>query len=184
MRGDAADMVRRLRLTLPDGWFADEAPVLRGVLAGFGSAWAWAYRLLDEVRLQTRLATASGRGLDVACRDFFGERLRRRAGELDRLLRQRLQMAMLRERGTRAGVIEAAAAVGWSVRVFEPAQPQDTGAWGVAGGWCVAGGWGSLAMPLESFMTARPIGALQEPIGPEVAGAAPAGGVVWLRVTS
>ena len=183
MRGDAEDMARRLRLTLPDGWFADDAPVLRGVLAGFASAWGWSFRLLDQVRLQARLVTVTGRGLDLACRDFFGERVRRRVGELDDALRQRLRMAMQRELGTRAGVIEAAAAAGWSVRVFEPAQPQDTGAWGVASGWCVAGGWGSLAMPLEALVTARPIGAEQQPVGPEVALAAPAGGAVWLRVT-
>jgi hypothetical protein len=109
MKGDQADMAARLRLTLPGGWFGDDAAVLAGLLQGLGAAWAAAYSLLGGVRLQSRLATAAGQFLDLACTDYFGLRLARRGGEGDDALRARLMRAMRRERGTRAGLIAAAA---------------------------------------------------------------------------
>ena len=178
-------MAGRLRLTLPEGWFADDAPLLAGLFAGLGAAWAGLYSLLAQVRVQSRLATVTEGFLDLASVDFFGGRLSRRAGEVDAALRGRLLAAMRRERGTRQGVIDAAAAAGYSAVVFEPARPLDTGAYGVAAGlaWGVAGGWGSLTMPLESFVTVRAVAAVDDP-GSAIAEALPAGGVAWVRVVS
>lgn len=182
MTGGQSDFVSRLRLTLPSGWFADDAPLLAGVFAGLGAAWAGLYSLLGEVRLQSRIATATGQFLDLACVDFFGSRLVRRGGETDPGLRARVARAMRRQRGTRAGLIAAAAEAGYSARVFEPAQPVDTGAWNVSAGlaWGVAGGWGSLAMPLECLVTVSAVSPA-DAIGPALAEAVPAGGVAWVR---
>ena len=109
-------------------------------------------------------------------------------------MRSRLLAAMLRERGTRAGLVAAAAAAGYLARVFEPGRPADTGAYGVAAGlaWSVAGGWGSLSMPLESLVTlievtptASVVGvAALAPVGAALAEALPAGGAAWVRVTA
>ena len=176
-------MAARLRLTLPEGWFADEAPLRDALVTGLGAAWASLHSLLQQVRLQSRLATVSGGLLDLACRDFFGTAVRRRGGEGDAAFRERLRQAMRRSRGTRPAVIAAAAAAGWEARVFEPAQPRDTGAYGVPDGlaWGVAGGWGSLAMPLECLVTVRAVAPVDE-VGPALAEAMPAGGAAWMRV--
>ena len=183
MKGDQADFVSRLRLTLPEGWFADVAPLLQGLLAGLAAAWAQLFSLLAEVRLQTRLATVGGQFLDLACVDFFGSRFGRRLAENDDQLRDRLQRALLRERATRGALIAAAGEAGYAATIFEPAVPADTGAYSTAGGvaWGIAGGWGSLSMPLECLVTVRaraPVGA----IGPSLAEAVPAGAVAWVRV--
>lgn len=185
MKGDQTDVVSRLRLTLPEGWFEDDGPVVGGLLAGLGSAWAGLYGLLGVVRLQSRLATAVEQFLDLACLDYFGGRLPRRAGETDATLRARLSRAMRRERGTRAGLIAAAAEAGYSAVVFEAARPRDTGAYNTPGGlaWGVAGGWGSLAMPLECLVTVTAVAPVTD-VRPELVAALPAGGVAWVRVAS
>ena len=185
MKGDQADVVSRLRLTLPEGWFSDDAPILDGLLSGLGAAWAGLYSLLSAVRLQSRLLTVTGQFLDLACSDFFGGRVSRRAFETDAALRTRLLSAMGRERATRAALIEAANDAGYSATIFEPARPADTGAYGYAGGiaWAVAGGWGSLTMPLECLITVTaqaPVAAVE----PTLAAAVPAGGAAWVRVAS
>jgi hypothetical protein len=185
MTGDADDMGRRLRLTLPEHWFADAPAVLEGVLAGFSLVWAGLYGFLQIVRTQSRLLTARDGFLDLASQDFFANRLGRRAGEADEAFRARIQSAMRRERGTRAGLTAAAADAGYTITVFEPARPADTGAYGVPGSiaWGVAGGWGSLLMPLECLVTAQPgTGADQATLRTALAEAMPAGGAAWLRV--
>ena len=185
MKGDQSDFADRIRLTLPDGWFGDVAPVRDGLLEGLGSVWAWLYRLLQTVRLQTRLASTTGQFLDLACVDYFGARLARRAAEGDDALRSRLQSAMRRERGTRAGLISAVAAAGYTASVFEAARPADTGAYNTAGqlAWNTSGAYGSLQMPLECLVVLRPIAPVAD-VDDEIVGALPAGGVAWVRQTS
>lgn len=184
MKGDAEDMAARLRLTLPGGWVGDQAPLLDAVLKGLGTAWARMYDLLEQVKLQSRLVTVTGRFLDLACVDFFGLRIRRRAGEEDEALRARLQRAMRREHGTRKALIEAAAEAGFEASVFEPARVSDTGAYGVAAGlaWGAAGGWGSLAMPLECLVELRAVAPVEEP-APLLVETLPAGATAWVRFT-
>src|SRR4051794_28663458 len=156
MTGDQADIIGRIRLTLPARWFADDSPVLDGLLAGFGAAWASLYDLLQFVKRQSRLLTATGGFLDLASRDFFADRVPRRLAEADEDYRSRIGRAMRSERGTRAGLIAAAAEAGFALRVFEPAQPRDTGVFGDPStmAWGVCGAWGSLGMPLECLVTA------------------------------
>jgi len=186
VRGDQADFVSRLRLTLPEGWVADDAPTLRGLLAGLAAGWAWLFGLLQSVRSQARLASVTDRFLDLACVDFFGQRLGRRIGEGDAALRGRLLRAMQRERGTRAGLVAAALEAGYVAAIFEPGRPLDTGAYGTLGdgsyglAWGLAGGWGSLAMPLACFVTVTATAPVSDP-GRGMAEAMPAGGVAWIR---
>jgi hypothetical protein len=167
MTGDQDDMLARLKSVLPSSWFADQSPVLDALLAGLASAWQRLYTLLDEVKAQTRIVTASGVWLDIIADDFFGQRLRRRISQADDALRRRIQQELLRERGTRGAVVSVLQDLtGRMPFVFEPARTTDTGGYGSrAGGggglgYGMAGGWGSLSLPMQCFVTAfRPHGA-------------------------
>jgi len=183
MIGNGDDMRSRLRLALPSRWFGDAAPVLDGLLTGLGAAWAGLYELLGLVRLQSRRLTATAGFLDLTAQDLFGGRLPRRAGEPDEVFRARIGRALHRHRATRAALLAAAAEEGaGSMRIFEPAQPQDTGVYGGPGlAWGAAGGWGSLAMPLECLLVVH-LGAAAGPaMRAAMVEALPAGGVAWVR---
>lgn len=151
-----SSIIARLRAVLPARWFADDTPVLDALLAGLADAWVRLHALLDAARRQMRLRTAEGAFLDLAARDFMGQRLARRRGEPDSLYRPRLLAALQRSRATRSAV-EAALQdlMGATPIIFEPTRPADTGAYNVASGYGVAGGWGSLSLPFQSFVTVR-----------------------------
>lgn len=166
MTGDQQDMLARLRAVLPARWFPDTAPVLDGLLGGLASGWSWAYQLLQYVKAQTRIATATDIWLDIIANDFFGDRLTRRSGQGDAAFRNRIQRELFRERGTRAAIVAALQDLtGRGPFVFEPARSTDTGGYssmsggGGGLGYGSAGGWGSLALPFQCFITAyRPVG--------------------------
>lgn len=161
MTGDPQDFLARLRSLLPLRWFPDSAPVLDSVLSGFAEGWSWLHALLQAVRAQTRMLTATDLSLDLVARDWFGAAVARRYGETDDGLRARIVRERLRDRATRAAVAAVVRDLTGSAPViFEPARAADTGAWGVALGYGVAGGWGSLAMPFQCLVTVRrPAGA-------------------------
>jgi hypothetical protein len=161
MTGDQDDMQARLRSALPNGWFADEAPILTGLLSGLGNAWAWLHSLLAYVRLQTRVATATDGWLDMIARDYGGPALARQTGETDAAFSARINRNLQALRGTRAALIAAITNLtGRTPVVFEPAYPPDTGGLGTIGlGWNTLGGWGNLHLPYQCFVTAyRPAG--------------------------
>ncbi|WP_408887466.1 hypothetical protein, partial [Teichococcus rhizosphaerae] len=70
-------MKTRLRAEIPLTWLPDDAPVASAVLAGFAAPLSWAHGLLHQVRLQTRLLTASGEMLDILAYDYLGARIGR-----------------------------------------------------------------------------------------------------------
>jgi hypothetical protein len=157
MTGDQPDVVSRLKSTLPTRWFPDETPVLDALLTGLAAAWSSLYSLLATVRLQSRVATATGMSLDGASADFFGPRLPRGATENDDAFRSRIGIALTREHATRAALSAALLQLtGHTPVIFEAARVADTGAYGgPAFGYGVAGAWGSLALPFQVFITAR-----------------------------
>ncbi len=162
MLGDVEDFVSRARRVLPTRWFGDVAPLGDAVLSGFGVAWAAIYALIEAVRAQARLLTASGIFVDMISTDFFGGGLPRRSGESDAGFVQRIGFELLRPRGTRQALTAALAQLtGTPAQVFEPARPMDTGGYNTGGvGYDVAGGYGNLAMPYQVFVTVtRPHGA-------------------------
>lgn len=162
MTGDAADMLSRLKAVLPARWFGDATPVLDGLLSGLASGWTAIYTLLQVIRAQARLATASDSFLDMISADFFGQWLPRRVTEFDDPFRLRIGQELLRERGTRAGLITVLTQLtGRPPAVFEPARGGDTGGYSSGGlGYGVAGGFGSVSLPFQVFVTAyRPHGA-------------------------
>ena len=163
---DTQNIISRLKAALPTRWFADSSPVLDGLLSGLGWGWRWLLELLGFVREQTRISTASGTWLDIIAQDFFGLRLSRRADESDDAFRHRIQLELLRERGTRSSIVAVLRNVtGRTPAIFEPARTTDTGGYGSLGGaggglaYGSAGGWGSLDLPFQCFVTAyRPHG--------------------------
>ena len=170
--GDAADNARRMRDAMPPAWFPLPAaigaptttPVLDGVLAGLGAAWAFAYSLLSTVRAQMRLATSSGFFLDMAAVQYFGTALTRLAGEGDAAFAQRIKVSLLPLRATRQAVTQALTVLtGQAPLIIEPARPQDTGGMSSlaspgAGGNYGYGSpglyYGSLLAPFQCFVTA------------------------------
>jgi hypothetical protein len=160
MRGDKQDMLARLKAVLPARWFPDDTPMLDGLLSGLAAAWSWCYDLLQYVRLQTRIATATDVWLDVIAQDFFGPRLTR-DGQSDDALRRRIRLELVRERGTRSAVASVLQDLtGRAPLIFEPARTTDTGGYGGLGqtvtglGYGQAGGWGSLNLSFQCFVTA------------------------------
>ncbi|HUB48677.1 MAG TPA: hypothetical protein VMB73_27175 [Acetobacteraceae bacterium] len=166
MLGDQQDMLWRMKQVLPLRWFPDDTPVLDTALSGVAWAWAWVYSLLQTVRVQARISTATDIWLDLIATDYFGTSLGRRGDEMDSAYRQRIQRELIRERGTRAAVVSALGDLtGQSPALFEPANTSDTGGYGGAGetvtglGYGSAGGWGNLNLPFQFFVTAyRPVG--------------------------
>lgn len=166
MIGDQSDFQARLKAVLPLRWFSDETPVLDSVLSGLGAAWAWVYSLLEYVKAQTRIATATDVWLDVIAADFFGSRLARMTGEGDASLRHRISKELLRERATRNALnLALTQLTGRSPVIFEPSRPADTGGYGSLEGdgggvsYNAYGGWGNLDLPFQCFVTAyRPVG--------------------------
>jgi hypothetical protein len=161
MTGDQQDMVARLKAVLPSLWFPDDTPVLNGLLTGVAWAWAWVYGLLQYVRAQTRIATATDVWLDMIAQDFFGSRVARRVDQSDDSLRGSIQRELRRERATRAAVVSVLTDLtGRPPVIFEPARTTDTGGYAAGGvGWGVAGGWGNLNLPFQCFIAAyRPLG--------------------------
>jgi hypothetical protein len=156
MRGDADDMRLRLKAVLPSRWHGEAGPVLDAVLSGLASGLSWLHDMIETVRAQARVATASGAMLDMIAADFFGARLRRRRAQGDAAFRAAILRELLRPRATRPA-LEAALRdlTGREPTVFEPRRPADTGAWGIGCGWSAGGGWGSLALPYQCFVTAR-----------------------------
>ncbi len=165
--GTQADFLARIKATLPVGWFANgTTTTLNALLGGLASAWASLYALYAYVRLQSRIATATGVFLDAIAVDFFGLTLTRQINESDAAFSLRIRAALFGPKVTRSAVIAALVTLtGRTPAVFEPANPMDAGGWGTIGmtagtgfGYGVAGGWGSLALPFQFFLTAyRPI---------------------------
>ena len=163
--GDQNDFVGRVRGLLPTHWFPDAAPVLSGVFAGAASLYATIWQNLSFVVAQTRIATATGEFLDIAAQDFFNGVVTRNSGEPDVAFSARIRREVLRQRNTRASVVQSLVDLtGRTPWIFEPANPLDAGgigslsmtvgtglAIGGAGATANAGGWGSLALPFQFF---------------------------------
>lgn len=140
--GDQSDFVRRLRGLLPRGWFPDpvatgsteQAPVLVGVLSGFGNALAGAWTLLQQVRASTRLSTSTGSVLDLAANDLFGAgQFPRVTGEADAAYLARIKASLIAKKNTRSAVSAALTAAGASgSQIIETWNAADCGAYAPA----------------------------------------------------
>jgi hypothetical protein len=157
MTGDPPDIVGRLKAVLPARWFPDQTPVLDTVLTGLSTGWSSLYALLATVRLQSRIATATGQFLDGASADFFAGRLPRRNTETDDVFRLRIKQQLAREHATRAAVAAVITDLtGHAPIIFEAGRVSDTGGYATGGfAYGTAGAWGSLNLPFQVFVTAK-----------------------------
>lgn len=136
--GDQADIFGRLRRLLAP-WFGDD-DAQSSVVAAFLQAPAWAlagvHELLAYAKLQTRIATATDGWLELIAYDFFGDGLPRLQGEQDSAYGLRIRREILRPRVTRAAIEAAMREIPGqanAVRVYEPFNIRDTGAYGYGG---------------------------------------------------
>ena len=100
----SADMLRRLKSLVPNGWFGDAAPLRDVVLGGLSDVLAWIRTQGQVVRAGTRRIGTTGWLLDIDAYGFFGDSFVRRAGELDDAWRTRYAREIFRPRVTRAGI--------------------------------------------------------------------------------
>ena len=160
--GDQDDFFRRLKSVLPVQWFNDSNPRLDAVLNGLASALSWVYQLYAYAVLQTRILTATDGWLDIIANDFFGERIKRQAGQTDEDFLNIIRINLFRERGTRQAIIKVLEDLtGHTPKIIEPSRPQDCGGYSMpCMGYGVAGAYGSMSMPYQAFVIAyRPTGA-------------------------
>lgn len=197
--GSAQDFAGRLRRLLPNGWFppapqddeVETAPVLAGVLLGFGSVFAAIWTLLGQVVSQTRLATMDGTFLDMAAADYFGGAVFRDDSETDASFRRRIAADLVAPRNTRASVLAAVTAVtGAAPRVIEPMNAADCHALGRIGVPGCGGGYGYGSAGLRygslhggQFFIETALGkASAASVGAAVGRVKAAGVSAWLRV--
>lgn len=159
--GDQSDFVSRLKALMPARWFNDSNPILDAVLNGLAQALSWIYSLYLYAAMQARIRTATGGWLDLIAYDFFGDRIKREAGQSDADFLNVIRTNMFRERGTRQSIINVLTDLtGIAPDIVEPTRPLDTGSYGGPMiGYGVAGAYGSMMMPYQAFVTAyRPVG--------------------------
>lgn len=157
MTGDQGDMLVRLKSLLPDGWFTGPTPVLDAFLSAAAWLLAQVYDLTAYAKLQARISTATDAWLDGIADDFFGLKLRRRAGQGDDAYRALILSSLLRPAATRRALDAALFALtGIHPSIFEPNNPQDGGGYDTGAlAYDTAGGWGSLqpADAYQAFVT-------------------------------
>lgn len=152
----ATSSFQRLKQLIPASWFGGVTPILDAVLTGIGAALDNFAGLSAYVKLQMRIATATDGFLDLIAGDFFGESLTRNANESDASFRARMLAGLFSPTVTRRAILrQLLTLTGRAATIFEPANPGDTGAYGIACGYGVAGGYGSLAMPAQFFVYPR-----------------------------
>ena len=164
MVGDQADFISRILTVLHKRGFGDDSPRLAALVSALAIPWVFLYGLLEYVKTQSRINTATDDWLDLTAYDFFGRDLRRKAGEADLSYRNRIKNTLLQTAATRDAVTSGLATLsGTTPVIFEPGACRDTGGYGglsamtgslVCGlAYGASGGWGSLSMPSQFFIT-------------------------------
>ena len=159
--GDDDDIKTRLMMVMPN-WFGADAPIKDALVSGFAKIGSWGYAILQYAKAQTRISTATDFFLDLAAFDFFGMRVKRKTAQPDDVFRDVIRKEVLRERGTRRGMLKALRDLtGTDAVIFEPSYAFDTGGYDTYGlGYDIAGGWGSRNYPNQFFIrVVEPIGA-------------------------
>ena len=171
-----ADIVQRLISSLPSSWFSDTAKSPGGVLHSILDSWAANHKYvlsgIQYVAALTRIATATGAGLNTVAKDLLGPTFIRLPGETDASYRARIQFTVLQPRVTRQAIQNAIlAATGVTPRMTEPWNPGDTSAYDEGSFWGVdilsnPGRWGSdlayqgmidIATPLVELTGGQPV---------------------------
>ncbi len=164
-QGDQNDFTARLLRLLPTGWFPAAAPRLNAVLQGAAAAFAAAFTMLNFVKAQTRVPTASGAFLDLISQGYFAGALPRLQYETDPAYAERIQYNLTAPRGTRDGMVQMLTQLtGNTPTIFQPNAVHD--------GFCLA----SISAPQAAGTGGQLVqaSAYQAPYGGFGAPAAPA----------
>jgi hypothetical protein len=160
MIGDSNDILSRVKRLIPNGWFSYVAPNRDAIMGAASDLAAWCYSWIGYAKAQSRLATAYGVWLDIWANDFLGSSLVRGGAQDDDTFRALVKATILRERVTRAGMIQAMKNItGHTPSIFEPWNTGDTGAYssqtqkyGSMGYGVGQGGYGNMGLPAQTFM--------------------------------
>lgn len=159
--------VKELSGYMPVNWFSPAALKPGGnahaLLKGMGSQNLVPYEKLATVERQMLLTNATGDGVDMCARDFFGDNLPRLSGEADLAYKARIIARLFLQAGTRQGMSDGVeGAVGVPPVLVEKLQAQNTGGWaswltGAGGATGVnSGGWLDGAAAAGPFEFAGP----------------------------
>lgn len=158
--GDLNDITARIAATFPP-WVPTSLPIINAVLTGVARGFAHVYRLLQFMRTQSRIKTATGGFLDLISYDYFGTNMLRRKAEPDSVFQARLLLELLRPRVTLAAVRQMLIDLTGRVPlIIEPGYPGNIGAWDVGTfAFDASGCWINAGIGNQVFITAfRPIG--------------------------
>ncbi len=179
---DQTDFTGRLLRLLPAGWFPAAAPRLNAVLQGAASSLSAAFAMLQFVKAQMRVPTASGAFLDLISQGYFAGALPRLPYEQDAAFAKRIEYNLTAPRGTHDGMAQMLTQLtGNAPTIYQPnsvadgfclasiAQPDVAGSGGGLvqasaynapyGGFGAAGApacWGSLLMPCQVMILVSP----------------------------
>lgn len=189
--GDQNDLLARIKNLLPR-WFSDTATLLTATLQGYASTGAFVYSLYAYAKQQTRIATATDGWLDMIAGDFFGSGLPRKAGQSDSSYRTAIQINIIRERGTRSGLVKVLQDItGFKPRIWEPQRALDTGAYGIGYGYGAAGAYSTKSsMPYTALVTVympaatAGLSVTNSDIYAAIESVRPAGTVIWVCIVS
>ena len=127
---DITIILNRLKKSLPSTWFKDENALITAVLNGFAWGATLVYDNIVEMKLQTRIKTATAGFLDMISGDFFGDRYPRKENEPDFLFCKRIQYNLFKEKATFQALYDTLVLVlegtGATVEIFEYGLVYDT----------------------------------------------------------
>lgn len=153
---DLKDIAKRLYAFYPRSWSPEPtwddapdvaiedqiSPNLKATFEMLAAGWKSSatsttgfYDLLTYTENQTRINTATGFWLDLCAQDFSGGTITRHLNESDDKFRRRLQIEILRPKGTRCALeCGVANLTGYPAKVIEVMNPNDCGCYAPADG--------------------------------------------------
>lgn len=169
---DAKAIAGRFYSLLPYRWWGEGAPVRNFIIGGVADSLNWAYSFYAYAKAQTRISTATEFNLDIIAWDFLGGRVLRRESQGDDSFRAAIIKEIFRPRASRPAMRDALLDLtGKEPLIFEPANPNDTGAYNHNMAWSLHGRYGSLQHPYECWID------IQRPAGQGIPGVEGYGGI-------
>jgi hypothetical protein len=154
--GTQADIAARIFRWLPTRWFPSgcgPGTLIFAIVSGLAAGFSMIYTAIAYAGLQVRIATATDGWLDLIAGDYFGNILRRNAGEPDTAFSLRIRREILREKVTREALDRVVLdTTGNHPVLIEANRVSDIGAWRQGFAWR-SGSYGSAGLPFQIFLT-------------------------------
>jgi hypothetical protein len=154
--GTQTDITARILRWLPSRWFpAGSGPgtLIFALVSGLAAGLTAIHTAIAYAGLQVRIATATDGWLDLIAGDYFGNMVRRNAGEMDAAFSLRVRREILREKVTREALDRVIFdTTGNHPVLIEANRVSDIGAWRQGFAWR-SGSYGSAGLPFQIFLT-------------------------------